>query len=166
MSELSADAALSADEKFWLLPDEKPVYAAPPPEFSFTAAARRGGHLYLSGHGPNLRTRPPQFDYTGKVGAAVDLLTAVKASRLVGLNLLVTAREAMGTLNAVKAVIETRVMVNSAVGFKGQSEVANGCTDLFVEIFGNAGKGARIAVGASELPFDMAIEIAALFAVK
>ena len=163
---MSASSAPSADEKFLRLPDEKPIFVPPPSTFSFAAAVQRGSSLYLSGHGPNLKTKPPQFDYIGKVGTSVDLTTAVTAARLVGLNLLVTAREHLGSLDVVVAVIETRVMVNSASGFTDQSTVANGCTDLFVEVFGDAGKGARIAIGVSELPFDMSVEISSVLALE
>jgi len=82
-----------------------------------------------------------------------------EAARLVGLQLLAIMRSELGSLDAVERVVKLLGMVNCAPGFNDTPTVINGCSDLLVEVFGDAGRHARSAVGMAELPFDIAVEI-------
>ncbi len=122
-----------------------------------------GGLLFLSGVGP--RAADGTF-ITGQVGAAVDIDTAYQAARLCGLNLLTNIREALGSLDRVDTILKVLGMVNAVQGFTQQPKVINGCTDLFVEVFGEAGRPARSAVGMGGLPQDISVEIEAVVLIR
>ena len=130
-----------------------------PPPFepvgSYVAARRSGGTLYVSGQGP----AGPDGLVTGKVGRDLDLQQAVAAARLTGLNLLAVMRAELGSLDRVRAIVKLLGMVNCAPGFNDTPAVINGCSDLLVEVFGDAGRHARSAVGMAELPYDIAVEV-------
>jgi enamine deaminase RidA (YjgF/YER057c/UK114 family) len=130
-----------------------------PPPFepvgSYVAARRSGGTLYVSGQGP----AGPDGLVTGKVGRDLDLEQAVAAARLTGLNLLAVMRAELGSLDRVRAIVKLLGMVNCAPGFNDTPAVINGCSDLLVEVFGDAGRHARSAVGMAELPYDIAVEV-------
>ncbi len=115
-----------------------------------------GSLLYTSGCGP---TRADGTSVTGKVGGDLDIDAGVEAARLTGLQLLAVMRAELGSLDRVRRVIKTLGMVNCAPGFNRTPQVINGCSDLLVDVFGDAGRGARSAVGMAELPFDIAVEI-------
>jgi enamine deaminase RidA (YjgF/YER057c/UK114 family) len=119
--------------------------------------------LYLSGQGPRL---PGGGFSTGVVGRDVDVKRAYQDARQVGIGLLATARMALGSLDRVDFVVKLLGMVNGAPGFGEQPQVINGCSDLFVEVFGEAGRHARSAVGMGSLPNNITVEIEAIFAVK
>ncbi|HET9665183.1 MAG TPA: RidA family protein [Desertimonas sp.] len=127
-----------------------------PPAGSYVAAVRTGSLLYLSGTGP---VRADGSYVTGKVGDTVDLATAVEAARLTALQLLAAMRHELGSLDNVRRIVKTLGMVNCAAGFNRTPQVIDGCSDLLIEVFGNAGRGARSAVGMAELPFDISVEI-------
>ena len=127
-----------------------------PPAGNYVAAVRTGSLLYLSGSGP---VRPDGSLVTGKVGDTIDTDTAVEAARLTCLQLLAVMRRELGTLDRVKQVVKTLGMVNCASGFNRTPYVIDGCSDLLVEVLGDAGRGARSAVGMAELPRDIAVEI-------
>lgn len=119
--------------------------------------------LYLSGQGP----RRPDGSYPeGFVGKDFDVPTAYQHARTVGLGLLAVARRALGSLDKVDYVVKLLGMVNGVPGFRDQPKVINGCSDLFVEVFGEAGRHARSAVGMGSLPNNMTVEIEAILAVK
>jgi enamine deaminase RidA (YjgF/YER057c/UK114 family) len=130
-----------------------------PPPFapvgSFVAARVSRGMLYVSGQGP----AGPDGMVTGKVGNSLTLAQGVDAARLVGLNLLAVMRAELGSLDRVTAIVKLLGMVNCAPGFNDTPTVINGCSDLLVEVFGDAGRHARSAVGMAELPFDIAVEV-------
>lgn len=128
----------------------------PTPVGSYVTVVRTGDLLFTSGHGPSL---PEGGLVTGKVGVDVDLDTARDAARLTGLNLLATLRQELGSLDRVRRVVKVLGMVNCAPDFGQHPAVINGCSDLFVDIFGDAGRHARSAVGMGSLPFGMAVEI-------
>jgi enamine deaminase RidA (YjgF/YER057c/UK114 family) len=122
--------------------------------------ARRVGHLlHLSGH---LAKRDGAV-VTGRVGAEIDVETARGLARQVAVDLIATAAEAAGGVDALAGVIKLVGFVRSAPGFDQQPAVINGASDLLVEIFGEAGRHARSALGVSELPMGAAIEIEAIF---
>ena len=116
------------------------------PMGNYVGAVRTGNLLFLSGHGP---LRPEGKPSTaGKVGRDLTVEQGYQVAREVGLNLLATARAALGSLDRVKRVVKVLGMVNSAEGFGDQPKVINGFSDLMVEVFGEAiGKHARSAVG-------------------
>lgn len=117
------------------------------------------GFLYLSGQGPRANGVTP----TGKVGAEVALEDAYQHARQTGLNLLAVAHMALGDLGRVQRVVKLLGMVNAAPTFGDHPKVINGCSDLLVEVFGDAGKHARSAVGMGSLPGNMTVEIEAIF---
>ena len=122
--------------------------------------ARRGGHLlHLSGH---LAKRDGAV-VTGRVGAEIDVETGRGLARQVALDLIATAAEAAGGVDALAGVVKLAGFVRSAPGFDQQPAVINGASDLLVEIFGEPGRHARSAIGVSELPMGAVIEIEAIF---
>lgn len=163
---MSDTAAGEADARFLALADARPPPLVIPPRFSFAVVQRSPGLVWLSGHGPSLKKTPPEFDYVGKVGAELSPEDGYVAARLVGLNLLVSLRTAVDSLDAVSAVTQLIVAVNSAPGFTGQAVVANGCSDLLAEVLGASARPARMAFGAAELPFGMAVEASMVAALR
>ena len=130
------------------------------PAGSYVPAMRAGDLLFLSGQGP---VRPDGSLLTGKVGdGGLDLDTAREAARLTGLQLLAAMRAELGDLGRVRQVVKLLGMVNCRPGFNRTPAVIDGCSDLLVEVFGDAGRGARSAVGMAELPFDIAVEVEAV----
>ncbi len=129
----------------------------PAPVANYVRAVRVGNLLFLAGHGPH--TRDGKIAYVGKLGRDLSVEEGQQAARLVGLNLLASAREALGSLDRVKRVVKVLGMVNSADGFGDQPKVINGFSDLMVEVFGDAGRHARSAVGMAALPFGISVEV-------
>jgi enamine deaminase RidA (YjgF/YER057c/UK114 family) len=115
--------------------------------------------VYLSGAGP---ARPDGTYVTGKVGASVDIDEARHAARLTGLQLLASLRAELVSLDGVVRVVKLLGMVNCASGFNNTPRVIDGCSELLIEVFGEAGRSARSAVGMAELPFDICVEIEAI----
>jgi enamine deaminase RidA (YjgF/YER057c/UK114 family) len=135
---------------------------APTPVANYVPAVRTGNLLFLSGQGPRLATN--QFK-TGKVGRDVTIEEAYQDARLVGIQLLAAAKEALdGDLSRVRRVVKLLGLVNGIPEFAGQPQVINGCSDLLVQVFGEAGRHARSAVGAN-LPQNITVEIEAIFEV-
>ncbi len=117
-----------------------------------------GKTIYLSGQGPR---QPHGSYYPGKVGGDVTVQQAYEHARLIGLQLLATAKMAAGDLSRVE-VIKVLGMVNGIPEFGDQPKVINGCSDLFVEVLGERGRHARSAVGMGSLPHNMTVEIEAI----
>jgi enamine deaminase RidA (YjgF/YER057c/UK114 family) len=122
-----------------------------------------GGLLFLSGVGP--RAADGSF-VTGQVGGTVDIEAAYQAARHCGLNLLTNMRAALESLDRVDTILKVLGMVNAVPGFTQQPKVINGCTDLFVEVFGENGRPARSAVGMGGLPNDISVEIEAVVLIR
>jgi enamine deaminase RidA (YjgF/YER057c/UK114 family) len=127
------------------------------PMANYVGAVRVGPLLFVSGHGPMRTDGKPSV--TGKLGRELSVEQGYKVAREVGLNLLATTRAALGSLDRVKRVVKVLGMVASAEGFNQQPKVINGFSDLMVEVFGDAGKHARSAVGMAELPVGIPVEI-------
>jgi enamine deaminase RidA (YjgF/YER057c/UK114 family) len=134
-----------------------------PPAGAYVPAVRTGNLVFLSGAGP---IGADGEMVTGKVGTDVNLDRAVYAARLVGLQLLAALRQEIGSLDCVVRVVKLLGMVNCAPGFTNTPTVINGCSELFIEVFGDAGRHARSAVGQAELPFDISVEIEAIVEVS
>ena len=118
--------------------------------------------LYLSGQGPR---RSDGSMMVGKVGRDVSAEEAYEHAKLVGLGLLAADKAAAGELSRIE-VLKVLGMVNAEPEFKDQPKVINGCSDLFVEVLGDAGRHARSAVGMGSLPNQISVEIEAILAVK
>ncbi len=131
----------------------------PPPLGTYVPFRRAGTLLFLSGVGPRL---PDGGFIAGQVGADLTIAQAVDAARHCALNLLTNIRQAAGTLDAVETVLKVFGMVNAVPGFGEHPKVIDGCTDLFVAIFGDAGRPARSAVGMGGLPRNIPVEIEAI----
>jgi enamine deaminase RidA (YjgF/YER057c/UK114 family) len=130
--------------------------ASAAPVGNYVRSVRVGNLLFLAGHGPQ---KDGQLSHIGKVGRELTVEQGQEAARLVGLNLLASTREALGNLDRVKRIVKVLGMVNSAPGFTDQPRVINGFSDLMVDVFGDAGRHARSAVGLAELPFGIGVEI-------
>ena len=126
-----------------------------PPAGNYLGCKRVDDMLYVGGYGP-VGTEGIK---RGKVGRDLDLAEAQQAARATALSMLATVREALGTLDRVRQVVKVFGMVNCAPGFNRTPAVMDGCSDLLVAIFGEAGRHTRSAVGMAELPFDIAVEI-------
>jgi len=135
----------------------------PAPVANYVPFRLAGNLLFLSGQGPR---DEKGNNLTGKVGVDVSLEEGYRRARLVGLGLLATAREALGSLDRVEAVLKVLGMVNAPPDFADHPKVINGCSDLFVEVLGEAGRHARSAVGMISLPHQISVEIEAVLAVK
>jgi enamine deaminase RidA (YjgF/YER057c/UK114 family) len=134
---------------------------APKPVAVYRPAVVVGDLVYVSGHGP-LKTDKSLI--TGRVGADLTLEQGQAAARQVGLAILATLREHLGSLNKVKRVVKVLGMVNSAPDFFDHPKVINGCSQLFADVWGpEHGIGARSAVGMGPLPGNIAVEIEAIF---
>lgn len=136
----------------------------PTPVANYVAFVRTGNLLFLSGQGPRVGLK--EFK-TGKVGADVTAEEAYEHARLVGLQLLAVARNALnGDLGRVRRVVKLLGLVNGAPDFRRHPFVINGCSDLLVEVFGDSGRHARSAIGAGSLPNNITVEIEAIFEVE
>ena len=120
------------------------------------------GTLYLSGQGPMLEDGSFAM---GIVGKEVTVEQANFHARRTGLILLSAARHVLGSLDRVERVLSVLGMVNAVPGFGKQPQIINGCSDLFIEVFGENGRHARAAVGFGSLPNNISVEITAIFAV-
>jgi enamine deaminase RidA (YjgF/YER057c/UK114 family) len=135
---------------------------APPPIANFVTHVQEGRLLFLSGQGP---TENNGNRHTGKVGADVDVETAYGHARLTGINLIAVMHAALGDLGRVRRVVKLLGMVNAAPDFSDHPSVINGCSDLFIDVFGERGVHARSAVGHSSLPSQITVEIEAIVAI-
>lgn len=122
-----------------------------------------GNLLFLAGQGP--RAADGSF-LAGKVGAEVSVEEAYKRARIVGLQLLSTMKTALGSLDRVDQVVKMLCMVNAVPDFKDHPKVANGMSDLFVEVFGENGRHGRSAVGMASLPNQISVEIEGVISIK
>lgn len=105
--------------------------------------------------------------YVGKLGAEFDVEEGQKAARICGLNLISQLQVALeGNLDRVKQTVRLTGYMNSTPDFHRQSQVMNGASDLFVEVFGESGRHTRVAVGVSALPYNVAVEVEGVFEVN
>ena len=132
------------------------------PVAAYVPAVESNGLLHISGQLP--------FDQgqllTGRLGEDRDLDYGQRAARLCGIMLIAQIRAALGSLDRVERVVKLGVFVNSAGTFTDQPKVANGASELMEQVFGEAGRHARSAVGVPVLPLGAAVEIDAVVAVK
>ena len=131
--------------------------SASSPVANYVGAVRTGNLLFLAGCGP--AKGPDGKSPKGQVGLDLTVEEGYEAARLVGINLLARLKDELGELSRVKRVVKLLSMVNAASGFTETPAVANGCSDLLVEVFGEKGRHARSAVGMSALPMNIPVEI-------
>lgn len=122
----------------------------PAPAGNYVHAVRTGNLIFLAGKGPQA---------SGKVGIQFTKEQAYQFARETGLVLLAVLKQELGTLRRVKRVVKVLGMVNATPEFTEQPFVINGCSDLFVEVFGENGRHARSAVGMGSLPGNIPVEI-------
>jgi enamine deaminase RidA (YjgF/YER057c/UK114 family) len=149
---MSAETRL-AELKLILPPAPKPVAV-------YKTLVVAGGLAYVSGHGP---LKPDQTLMTGRVGGDLDVAGGKAAARQVGLAILATLRDQLKSLDKVRRVVKVLGMVNCTPEFRDHPAVINGCSELFAEVWGPDGIGARSAVGMGSLPGNIAVEIEAIF---
>ena len=126
------------------------------PVANYVSAVRTGNLVFLSGQGP---FRKDGTLITGKVGADLTLEEGYEAARRVALGLLGSLKAEIGDLDKVRRVVKLLGMVNCTPDFVDQPKVINGASDLLVEVFSDAGKHARSAVGMNALPMNISVEI-------
>ncbi|MDH4186077.1 MAG: RidA family protein [Nitrospira sp.] len=152
---------MSYEHKLHVLELELPL--APKPLATYVPAVLAGGLLFLSGVLP---MRDGQLAFSGKLGRDLTVEQGVEAARLALLNALAIAKQELGSLDRIVRVVKVVGHVASGEGFVQQPQVLNGASDLLVAIFGEAGRHARVAVGAAELPRGAAVEIEVIFSVS
>lgn len=130
------------------------------PAANYVRHQQTGNLLFISGTGPD-DTAPK-----GKVDSDVTAEDAYQAARSVGLQILATAQQALGSLDRITRTVKVLGMVNSSPDFEGHPKVINGCSDLLVEVLGDAGRHTRSAVGFASLPNSICVEIEATFEVE
>ena len=137
---------------------------APKPVAVYKTALKLGSRLLVSGHGP---LKEDKTMITGRVGADLTLEQGKQAARQVGLAILATVRDQLGSLDKVVRLVKTLGMVNCTPDFKEQPQVINGFSELMKEVFGeDAGVGTRSAVGMGSLPGNIAVEVECEFVVQ
>lgn len=135
----------------------------PVPVANYVPYRFAGNFLYLSGQGPK---RADGTYRAGRLGRDISIEDAYAEARLTGLQLLAVAKAALGDLSRIEAVVKLLGMVNAEPDFSDHPKVINGCSDLLVDVLGDAGRHARSAVGMGSLPNRMAVEIEAILLVK
>jgi len=130
--------------------------AVTPPLAAYVPAVRSGSFVYTSGQLP---VAEGQLLAAGKVGAEVGAAEAAALARTCALNALAAAVSVAGSLSAIRRIVKVTGFVASAPGFTGQPQVVNGASELLLDVFGDAGRHARSAVGVAVLPLDAPVEV-------
>ena len=154
-------AKSSAEARLKELKIELPATGAP--SATFVPAVQVGNLLFVSGH---ISRRANGTRIEGKLGGQLSTAEGKEAAQQVGLWVLATVRQALGSLDKVVRTVKVLGMVNATPDFAEHPQVINGFSDLLVQVFGEQGKGARSAVGMGSLPGNAAIEIEAIFEVR
>ena len=136
---------------------------APIPMANYVPYRSAGNLLFLSGQGPR---RPDGTFEVGRLGKDATVDAGYRAARLTGLQLLAVAKAAIGELARIEAVVKLLGMVNAEPDFAEHPQVINGCSDLLVEVLGEAGRHARSAVGMGSLPNRIMVEIEAILLIR
>ena len=122
----------------------------------YVPAVRTGSLVFCSGQGPSVEG---VLKYVGKVGDTLTQEDGYQAARICALNCLAEVRSVIGSLNKIRRIVSLRGFVNSAPDFFDQPKVVNGASQLMLDVFGEAGRHARAALGTSNLPFNIAVEL-------
>lgn len=135
----------------------------PTPAAMYIPGVRSGNFIFTAGQIPFV---DGNLAFVGKVGQDLTVEEGQQAAKVCALNALAVVRSLAGSLDAVQRIVKVLVFVNSAPGFNKQPQVANGASQLLVDLFGAAGRHARTAVGAGELPLDAAVEVEMIVELK
>jgi enamine deaminase RidA (YjgF/YER057c/UK114 family) len=127
-----------------------------PPVAAYVPAVQTGSYVYTSGQLPLVDGK---LQGTGKVGDGVAAEEAASLARIAALNALAAAASVAGGVDAIKRIVKVTCFVASAPSFTGQAQVANGASELLIEVLGDAGRHARSAVGMAVLPLDSPVEV-------
>jgi enamine deaminase RidA (YjgF/YER057c/UK114 family) len=127
-----------------------------PPVAAYVPAVKTGNYVYVSGQVPVVEGK---LQGKGKVGDSVTMEEGAALARICALNGLAAAADAAGGLDAIVRIVKVTCFVASAPSFTGQPQVANGASEFFLQVFGEAGKHARSAVGMAVLPLDAPVEV-------
>ena len=150
---------MPADDNFKKLNLELPP--APTPIGVYVPILIDGKHCYVSGHGPLLSDKTL---IKGRIGVNMNIEEGKSAARQVGLAILATLKNKLGSLDKIKRVIKVLGMVNADGSFEKHPYVINGCSELFAEVWGREnGIGVRSAIGVGSLPDNIPVEIEAIF---
>ncbi|MGG0453982.1 RidA family protein [Priestia megaterium] len=136
---------------------------APVPAASYIPARKVGNLIFVAGQGPLVNNKPV---YTGKVGGERTIEEGKDAAKICAINILAAASTAVNNLDNIKSVVRVHAFVNCIGGFTQQHVVTDGASELFLEVFGEAGLHPRTAVGVYDLPLNIPIEIEAIFEVE
>jgi enamine deaminase RidA (YjgF/YER057c/UK114 family) len=126
-----------------------------PPAAAFVPFVRTGNVIFVSGHIAKKEGRP----WVGKLGDTLSTAEGQEAARGIAIDLMATLHAALGDLNQIKRIVKLLVLVNSMPAFTEQHLVANGASELFVEVFGERGPHARSAFGVAQIPLGACVEI-------
>lgn len=130
--------------------------AAATPVANYVTTVQTGNLVFTSGHGPG--TGEGKI-YKSQLGTDAEIEDGYQSARQVGINLIGTLKQALGDLDRIQRIVKVVGFVNSAPTFTDQPAVVNGASDLFVEVFGDKGKHTRSAVGMSQLPGGIPVEV-------
>jgi enamine deaminase RidA (YjgF/YER057c/UK114 family) len=161
MTHSGFDPSLTPEERLHALGLMLP--SPPKPAAYYLPYKRVGDQLWISGQ---IAVRGGSLVHEGLVGGDVDLEGAQECARACAINLITQAKEALGELSRVKQIVKISVFVASKGGFSDQHLVANGASELLAQVFGEAGRHARSAVGVASLPLNSPVEIEAVFEVQ
>lgn len=141
------------------------IEVPPPPAAAglYAPARQSGTQLYISGQLPS---RDGKVLRQGKAGADVTVEEAAELARVCAINALAAARGHLGSLDRIRQVVRVVGYVASAEGFGEQPAVINGASELLLDVFGEAGRHARAAIGVAELPFNAPVEVEFLFDIE
>jgi enamine deaminase RidA (YjgF/YER057c/UK114 family) len=126
-----------------------------PPVAAFVPFVRTGNLIFISGHIAKKDGKP----WTGKLGAELTTAQGKQAAQSIAIDLMATLQAAVGDLNKIRRIVKLLVLVNSTPAFTEQHLVANGASELFLEIFGERGAHARSAFGVAQIPLGSCVEI-------
>ena len=135
----------------------------PKPAAAYIPAKKVGNLVFCSGQGPSVEGK---LTHTGKVGAEKTLKEGYEAAKICALNCLAAVKDLVGSLDEIEEIVQIRGFVNSAPDFGKQPEVINGASELLEKIFGEKGKHARCALGTSNLPRNITVELEMVVKVK
>ena len=144
---------MSVYERLQELKISLPEVAAP--AAAFVATARTGNLIFVSGHISRKNGKP----WTGKLGDGLTTAEGSAAARSIAIELLATLHSALGDLNKIRRIVKLLVLVNSTPSFSEQHVVANGASELLIEVFGESGRHARSAFGVAQIPLAACVEI-------
>src|SRR6478609_3562323 len=152
---------MSIDQRLSELGITLPQAAAP--VAAYVPTVQQGAMLHISGQ---ISFAEDGSLIKGRLGEGMDLDGGIAAARRCGVMLLAQIKAALGSLDRVERIVKLGVFVNSAPGFTEQPKVANGASELMQDVFGEAGRHARSAVGVAVLPLGVAVEVDAIVAVR